>query len=64
MNFIVLIQDFADTIDVTKIKPRDLNDVRPGGLGTHFIREVMDEVAFLTPPEGRGNLLKLVKRIA
>jgi sigma-B regulation protein RsbU (phosphoserine phosphatase) len=64
VNFIVLIQDFADTIDVTKIKPRDLNDVRPGGLGTHFIREVMDEVAFLTPPEGRGNLLKLVKRIA
>lgn len=64
VNFIVLIQDFADTIDVTKIKPRDLNDLRPGGLGTHFIREVMDEVSFLTPPEGRGNLLKLVKRIA
>ena len=51
-------------IDIEKVKPRDLSDVRPGGLGTHFIREVMDEVVFLVSPEGCGNLLKLVKRIA
>ncbi len=63
-NFLVFIRDYADTIDVEKVHPRDLDDVRPGGLGTHFIREVMDEVTFLPPPEGRGNLLKLVKRIA
>ncbi len=63
VNLIVFIQDYADQIDIKKIKPRDLNDVRPGGLGTHFIREVMDEVVFLVSPEGCGNLLKLVKRI-
>lgn len=63
-NFIVFIRDYAEPIDVNKVKPRDLDDIRPGGLGTHFIREVMDEVTFLPAPEGRGNLLKLVKRIA
>lgn len=62
-NFMVFIRDYADTIDIKKVKPRDLNDIRPGGLGTHFIREVMDEVDFLPPPDGRGNLLKLVKQI-
>jgi len=63
-NFLVFIRDYADTIDVDEVQPRKLDDIRPGGLGTHFIREVMDEVTFLPPPEGRGNLLKLVKRIA
>ncbi len=62
-KFLVFIRDYADTIDVKTVKPRDLNDIRPGGLGTHFIREVMDEVDFLPPPDGRGNLLKLVKQI-
>ncbi len=59
-----LIRDFAETIDVSAVKPRDLDDIRPGGLGTHFIREVMDEVTFLPPPGGGGNLLRLVKRLS
>lgn len=62
-ELIFLLRDFAETIDVAAVKPRDLDDVRPGGLGTHFIREVMDEVTFLPPPSGGGNLLKMVKRL-
>jgi len=50
-------------VDVSKVKPRDLEDIRPGGLGTHFIREVMDEVEFLRPPNDSGNILRMVKRI-
>jgi sigma-B regulation protein RsbU (phosphoserine phosphatase) len=60
---ILLIRDFADPVDVSKIKPRDLDDLRPGGLGTHLISEVMDEVDFLPPPIDGGNLLRLVKKI-
>lgn len=60
----VTIRDYADPVDVAKIKPRDLDDVRPGGLGTHFIREVMDEVTFSTPSDGAGgNLLRMVRAI-
>jgi sigma-B regulation protein RsbU (phosphoserine phosphatase) len=58
------LHDEAPTIDPSKVKPRDLEAVRPGGLGTHLMKEVMDEVRFIQPPSGRGNLLKMVKRIA
>ncbi|MCW8836646.1 MAG: ATP-binding protein [Rhodospirillales bacterium] len=63
-SIIVLLHDFADPVDLGKIKPRSLDDVRPGGLGTHFIRAVMDEVDYLEPPAGvRGNLLRLAKHL-
>jgi len=55
--------DFAAPVDVSKIKPRPLDDVKPGGLGTHFIQQCMDECGFLTPPAGAGNCLRLIKRI-
>lgn len=60
---VILLRDYAAPVDVSKIKPRDLDDIRPGGLGTHFIREVMDEVEFLRPPNDSGNILRMVKRI-
>lgn len=63
-DLVVLLRDFAESTDVTTVKPRDLDDLRPGGLGTHFMTEVMDRVEFLSPPEGGGNLLRMVKRIA
>ena len=62
-DMVILLRDFAPAVDVAKIQPRELDDVRPGGLGTHFIREIMDEVEFLPLPADGGNLLKLVKRI-
>jgi sigma-B regulation protein RsbU (phosphoserine phosphatase) len=55
--------DFAAPVDVSRIKPRRLDKVKPGGLGTHFIQECMDEYGFLTPPDGAGNCLRLVKKI-
>ena len=57
------LRDFAEPVDVEKVRPRSLDDVRPGGLGTHFIREVMDEVDFVPPPSGGGNLLRMLKRL-
>ena len=61
--YVVLIRDHAPPVDVAKIVPRNLDDVRPGGLGVHFIREVMDEVEHLSPPDGQGNLLRMKKAI-
>jgi sigma-B regulation protein RsbU (phosphoserine phosphatase) len=62
-ELVVSLRDFAPEVDASRIRPRDLDDVRPGGLGTHFIRECMDRADFVPPPEGRGNLLRMVKRI-
>jgi sigma-B regulation protein RsbU (phosphoserine phosphatase) len=63
-RLVVLLRDFAEPVDVRKVCPRALDDIRCGGLGTHLMRTIMDEVAFEPPPEGRGNVLRLVKRIA
>jgi sigma-B regulation protein RsbU (phosphoserine phosphatase) len=63
-NLVLSLIDFAPTIDPARVKPRDLDDVRPGGLGTHLIRKVMDSADFIEPPPGCGNLLRMVKRIA
>lgn len=62
-NLVVRLIDFAAPVDCARIMPRPLDDVRPGGLGTHFIRAVMDEVAFVPPPPGAGNMLQMIKRV-
>lgn len=56
------LRDFAPRVDAAKIEPRPLDEVRPGGLGTHFIRAIMDDASFIPLPDGEGNLLELVKR--
>ncbi|MEX2641912.1 MAG: ATP-binding protein [Acetobacterales bacterium] len=61
-SMIVLLRDFAPTVDASRIKPRSLDEVRPGGIGVHLINEVMDESGFLPPPSGHGNLLRMAKR--
>lgn len=57
------LRDFAPMVAPGEIKFKDLKDVRPGGLGTHLIQEVMDDVQYLRPSQGEGNLLKLEKNI-
>ena len=42
----VIIRDFGRQVDPAAIKSRDLDDIRPGGLGVHIIRSVMDEVCY------------------
>ncbi|MED5262062.1 MAG: SpoIIE family protein phosphatase [Myxococcota bacterium] len=61
----VWLRDFAPPVDPACLdQGRDLADVRPGGLGTRFMKELMDDVSFAEPPEGGGNLLRLVKRLS
>jgi sigma-B regulation protein RsbU (phosphoserine phosphatase) len=57
------LMDFAPPVDPEQIKPRDLGDVRPGGLGVHLIRSVCDDARFVSPPPGVGNLFRLTKRL-
>ncbi len=56
--------DNASPADPAKVVPRDLADLRPGGLGSHFIREVMDQMVFLPVAGGPGNLLEMRKRLS
>ena len=62
-DLVVYVQDSAPAVDPKEVKPRDLDEIRPGGLGTLLIREMMDSAEFIRPRSGRGNLLRMVKRI-
>ena len=57
----ISLRDFGPKPDIKKISSRDLKDVRPGGLGCHFIREIMDEVIYDVTVHEIGTELKLVK---
>lgn len=58
----IILRDLGEKADVKKIKPRELDDVRPGGLGVHFIKSVMDEVVYDNSLKN-GNKLKMIKMI-
>jgi anti-sigma regulatory factor (Ser/Thr protein kinase) len=57
-GFEVVIEDDGMKTDLAAVHGRDLDDVRPGGLGVHFIRRTFDEVSF-DPDKKRGNRLRL-----
>jgi len=55
--------DFAQPMDCAKIKSRKLDEIRPGGLGVHFIHEVMDNVEYVAGDEIRGNKISMRVKI-
>lgn len=55
------LRDYAECVDQSKIQSRDLDDVRPGGLGVHLMGCLMDECGFLAPPDDGGNLFQMKK---
>lgn len=46
----IMIEDEARQIDPESICGRDLDDIKPGGLGVHIIREVMDSALYERRP--------------
>ncbi len=59
-NIEITIFDEADQVETTNIKSRDLNEVRPGGLGVHLIQTIMDEAVW-TKREACGMSLTMSK---
>jgi anti-sigma regulatory factor (Ser/Thr protein kinase) len=56
----ICIRDFGKQVSPESICGRDLDDVKPGGLGVHIMRSIMDEVVYTTPADG-GMHLELSK---
>lgn len=57
-----IVEDDARQVDLDTIRSRDLEDVRPGGLGVHLITEIMDEVTY-EHREAGGMRLQMRKRL-
>jgi len=58
----ISLRDFGPKPDLSKVQSRSLEHVRPGGLGCHFIKEIMDEVEYDVQTYDIGTELKLVKK--
>lgn len=56
------LMDSGKKPDVAKIAPRELDEIRPGGLGTHFMAEVFDSVKYDTSGAS-GTVLTMEKHI-
>ena len=55
-----ILEDWGPKVREDLIRPRPLEELRPGGLGTFFIFSFMDEWSY-DPDFKEGNRLKLVK---
>ncbi|MGD1102645.1 MAG: ATP-binding protein [Terriglobia bacterium] len=55
-----VLEDWGPKVREDLIRPRPLEELRPGGLGTFFIYSFMDECSY-DPDWKEGNRLKLVK---
>ncbi len=58
----IRLRDYGNQVAPEQIRSRDLDDVRPGGLGVHIIQECMDTVEY-RPAETGGTLLILQRRL-
>lgn len=61
-KLVIELKDTGKKPDVSKIIPRKLDDIKPGGLGTHFMAEVFDNIEYNTSGDA-GTILILEKRI-
>ena len=62
-EFIASIEDDGIPVIPEKIKPRDIEDIKPGGLGTFFINQIMDSVSFQLNSPHWVNCLTMKKKI-
>jgi len=63
-ELLIRIYDFAEKVELQSIKSRDLNEVRPGGLGVHIIHQVMDSVEYKNQTDAVGNVLEMRKQLS
>ena len=58
-SFKAEIRDFGERVSIDQIKSRALDDIKPGGLGVHFIKSISKEMTYEHKDEA-GTLLTLV----
>ena len=58
---IITIVDNGIKFNIQSIKARDISDIKPGGLGVHIIKKVMDTVKYSHTPEGFNRIIMTKK---
>ncbi len=52
----ICITDYGRSCDIPQLKSRDIDDVRPGGLGIYIINEVMDQVVYACGKDNKNQI--------
>jgi serine/threonine-protein kinase RsbW len=55
----IVLRDYGPEVDPTKLRGRRLDEIKPGGLGLHFIRQSMDKVEYQRA--GDTNQFRMIK---
>ena len=55
--------DMGRPVDPAKVKHREIDNIKPGGLGTFFIQEIMDSIKFKEGDKPWINNLVLTKKL-
>ncbi|MFA7343500.1 MAG: ATP-binding protein [Terrimicrobiaceae bacterium] len=56
-----VLRDYGRACDPAKIKSRKLEDIRPGGLGVHIIKQAFDSVTYFPQPKGTRLILEKMR---
>ena len=56
----IVLEDWGQRFDPTQVPPPELPRHKPGGLGVHFIRTIMDQMIY-DDQFTEGNRLRLIK---
>ncbi len=59
---IIHIIDYGKQCDIKQMQPRELDDIRPGGLGVYIMNQVMDSVEY-DCSSARQNQVSMIKRM-
>jgi len=59
----ISITDYGKACDLPRLRPRDINELRPGGLGIYIINEVMDQVVYACGKDNK-NQIRMTKFFA
>lgn len=58
----IFIESFCFASQVEDIRPRDLEDHRPGGLGTHFVTQIADRIDYVPSPKHPGSVTLVIEK--
>jgi anti-sigma regulatory factor (Ser/Thr protein kinase) len=58
----IMVCDWGPAINPAKLQGRPLDEIRPGGLGLHFIRQSMDSVEFKRV--NGANTIRMIKYLS
>ncbi len=59
----VVLKDYGRKVHPEKMKGRELDEIRPGGLGIYFMKKIMDSVQYVIRDDADGTELIMVKHV-